>query len=150
MSNTKEKKLLKFTYQDGTEVIFEPFDNSAHTHISARPPSFRGKEQFRAALWVREGDKQLLRDFQYERRYNPKKYANIHKDQIWVGILYEKLKCGIPKGCYVPFKFNYDTEEFQLALEGLTNTGLLYNETLVDPEVLKKIKAEVDDEKEED
>jgi len=146
MSNTtktttkKDEQTLEFKYSDGTSVKFEGFTGVQRNRMYIAQPKFRGKDQNTAYVYINPTDWAEVYDFAYNSRYNPAKVTQ-NKNKRWVGILSESLRCGIPKGSYIPYRYDYVNQRMMIDLDGLENNSILYNEAIMDAGTIAKIKA---------
>ena len=125
----------KFEYTDGTEVKFEDFEGKRQCYVAIpRPRKTRSGSAYKNILVYIDQDTVDCNI----RRYS---LSLDEKNKIRVGIIAIDTGVGLPKGAYIPYKWDNAIYSWKAQLDNLVNNDLIMNETVADPKMLEKLKA---------
>lgn len=128
---------ITFNFEDGTSVTLDKFPiNRANEVYVNQPAKIPGQYTNTVGVYV----KKELSDFLAANRYVRTYPQNTWLDRLQLGVANQKLAMGIPRGAYVPLKWNAPMNRFEVFLLGITNEVLLYDSSITSPDVVEQVK----------
>lgn len=132
----------KFTFEDGTTVEFDKFDHTQPRDRRAycgQPAKAPGNYTGTIAVLL-PLEAYTYYNQNYHRHLNSQDKKSKYNTCIIVGLLEQKMDVGIPRGTYVPLRWNGPMQRFDIFLIGLENDGLILDERIANEDVIEAVK----------
>lgn len=140
MANENKKEFFKFIFSDGKTIEFNKYTPKAGQTLYVGQPAKRpGAYTHTVQCFVPDDVKAF--DARIRNAWGGAKRTaeNIPiMDAVHIGITAETLTIGIPKGAYVPLRWNQYNSRFEIYTETLENDELILEPSIATPETIAK------------